>query len=110
MARIKWMAGWVRDDLGADTPVHFSRFWPAYKLKNLPQTPISTLERARSIARGEGLRFVYVGNLPGHEAANTYCPVCQRALLRRVGFRVIEDNMKEGKCRFCGAGTPGHWA
>jgi len=109
MAKIKWMAGWVRDNLGADTPVHFSRFWPAYKLKNLPQTPISTLERARSIARGEGLRFVYIGNLPGHEAANTYCPACKKVVLRRVGFRVIEDNMKGGKCRFCGAGIPGRW-
>ena len=70
MAKIKWIAGWVRDNLGADTPVHFRRFWPAYKLKNLPQTPISTLERARSIARGEGLRFVYPGLFILHRASS----------------------------------------
>jgi pyruvate formate lyase activating enzyme len=109
MAKIKWISTWVRDTLGADTPVHFSRFWPAYRLKNLPQTPVSTLERARSVARAEGLRYVYIGNLPGHEAANTYCARCGKVILRRVGFRVIENNMNGGRCRFCGAGIPGRW-
>lgn len=110
MGKIKWMTGWVRDNLGPDTPVHFSRFWPAYQLKNLPQTPISTLERARNIALGEGLKFAYIGNLPGHEGANTYCPRCKKALVRRVGFRIIENNLNGGKCKFCGAGIPGRWA
>ena len=109
MAQIRWFAGWAAANLGVDTPVHFSRFWPAYRLKNLPQTPIETLERARSVARGEGLRYVYIGNLPGHDAANTYCPRCGKVLLRRVGFRVIENNLKGGTCRFCGARIPGRW-
>jgi pyruvate formate lyase activating enzyme len=110
MGKIKWFAAWVRDNLGLDTPVHFSRFWPAYLLRNLPQTPITTLERARATARAEGLKFVYVGNLPGHEAANTYCPGCKKVLLRRVGFRIIENNLAGGSCRFCGVGIPGRWA
>ncbi len=110
MGQIRWFAQWVAANLGADTPVHLTRFWPAYKLTNLPQTPISTLERAREVARGEGLRFVYIGNLPGHEGSNTYCPRCRKALLRRVGFRVIENNMRGGACKFCGAAIPGRWA
>ncbi|UCH33578.1 MAG: AmmeMemoRadiSam system radical SAM enzyme [Armatimonadota bacterium] len=110
ISKIKWLSGWISDTLGADTPVHFSRFWPAYRFKNLPQTPVSTLERARQVARGEGLRYVYIGNLPGHAASNTYCPRCGKVLLRRVGFRITEDNMKGGRCKFCGAGIPGRWA
>ena len=110
MGKIKWFAGWVRDSLGAETPMHFSRFWPAYRLRNLPQTPIGTLERARALALSEGLKYVYIGNLPGHEAANTYCSRCKKVVLRRVGFRVVENSLKGGSCRFCGAGVPGRWA
>ena len=110
MGKIKWFAAWVRDNIGADTPVHFSRFWPAYRLKNLPQTPIGTLERAHKIARGEGLQHVYIGNLPGHEGQNTHCPRCAKVVVRRVGFRAIANNIDRGSCKFCGAGIPGRWA
>jgi len=90
--------------------VHFTRFWPSYKLKNLPQTPIATLEQARKIAKEAGLRYAYVGNLPGHAGSNTYCAACGRTLLRRVGFQVIQNTLASGRCPSCGQALPGVWA
>ncbi|MEM2936419.1 MAG: AmmeMemoRadiSam system radical SAM enzyme, partial [Candidatus Bathyarchaeia archaeon] len=72
-AEIRQMAAWVRDHMGPDVPVHFTRFHPTYKLRNLPPTPVSTLERCRNEALAAGLRFVYLGNVPGHRGQNTYC-------------------------------------
>jgi pyruvate formate lyase activating enzyme len=110
MGQIRWFCQWVKTNLGPDVPVHFTRFWPSYKLKNLPQTPIATLEQARKIALSEGLSYAYVGNLPGHAGSNTYCPGCGRALIRRVGFQVIRNDLQAGRCPSCGRAIPGVWA
>ncbi len=106
---IKKMAQWVFEHLGGDIPVHFSRFYPTYKLKNLPPTPVKTLERARDIALDTGLRYVYIGNIPGHSAEHTYCPSCGRLLIERVGYEVRAMHLEQGKCKFCWTEIPGVW-
>jgi pyruvate formate lyase activating enzyme len=107
---IREMARWARDTAGPDVPVHFSRFQPMYLMKNLPPTPLSTLEAAREAALGQGLRFVYIGNVPGHEAESTFCPGCGEAVIRRVGYAIESVRLKKGKCASCGTAIPGIWA
>jgi pyruvate formate lyase activating enzyme len=104
------LSQWILKELGPDVPLHFSRFYPQYKLRNLPPTPTETLERAWKIARDAGLHFVYLGNIPGHPAENTYCPGCGKTLIRRMGFEVLENHVKHGKCEFCGRAIAGVWA
>lgn len=108
---IKALSGWVARTLGPDVPLHFARFWPAYRLNQLAQTPEETLFRAHDIALGEGLRYVYVANIPGgHPANNTYCPSCRRAVIRRVGFDLLENLLSAGGVCPCGTRIPGIWA
>jgi pyruvate formate lyase activating enzyme len=109
MQMIEAMCRWINKELGSDTPIHFTRFYPLYKLKNLPPTPVSTLEKARKMAKSVGLEYVYIGNVPGHESENTYCPHCKELLIKRIGYRISELNMKGGKCRSCGKQIPGIW-
>lgn len=106
---IREMARWVRDEIGAQVPVHFSRFLPMYLLKNLPPTPVSTLERARQTALDEGLKFVYVGNVPGHAAENTFCPGCGAMLVERAGYQVRMSHINRGRCETCGEAIAGVW-
>jgi pyruvate formate lyase activating enzyme len=106
---LKEMCLWIKKELGAETPLHFSRFYPLFKLKGLPPTPVSTLEKARSIALSAGLEYVYIGNVPGHEGENTFCPKCKKMIIKRAGYMVGEINLKEGKCRYCGKPIPGIW-
>ncbi len=103
------MSRWILDHLGADTPVHFSRFYPQYKLRNLPPTPVPTLEKACLIARKTGLRYVYIGNVPGHEFESTYCPKCRRRIIYRVGYVIRDIKIKQGKCVYCGQAIAGIW-
>jgi pyruvate formate lyase activating enzyme len=103
------MARWIIGNLGPDVPMHFSRFFPQYRLTNLPPTPVSTLDMAYNICREEGLHFVYVGNVPGHEAEHTYCPECSRKIITRDGYRLESLDMTSGACRFCGHPIPGIW-
>ncbi len=103
------MTRWIAGELGPEVPVHFSRFHPTYKMKNLPPTPVSTLERAWDTARKNGLLFVYVGNVPGHPAEQTVCPDCGAPLIRRYGYHVIENRLKDGACPDCGRTIPGIW-
>ncbi len=105
----KGFARWIRAELGQDVPIHFSRFHPEYLLKNLPPTPVSTLERAKAIADGEGLRFVYIGNVPGHPAESTYCPKCRQVVVQRNGFVSVEVLLEKGKCRHCQTPIAGVW-
>jgi len=105
----KGLARWVKSELGPDVPLHFSRFHPEYLLKNLPPTPLETLERAKAIADAEGLHYVYLGNVPGHPAENTYCPKCRRIVVERVGFSVGGVHIKNGKCTYCGQPIAGVW-
>jgi pyruvate formate lyase activating enzyme len=110
MSLVRDMCLWVKKELGADTPIHFSRFYPLYKLKNLPPTPVSTLEKARAVALSTGLEYVYIGNIPGHEGENTFCPKCKKMIIQRTGYMVGEVHLKAGKCRYCGKPIPGIWA
>lgn len=107
--RINEMCLWIKENLGPDTPVHFLRFYPLYKLKNLPPTPASTLENARNTAMSAGLNFVYINNVPGHAGENTFCPQCRKIVIKRLGFMVEEVHINEGKCNFCGRLIPGIW-
>jgi pyruvate formate lyase activating enzyme len=108
-AEFRGLAQWVKSNLGVDVPVHFSRFHPEYLLKNLPPTPLETLERAKAIADAEGLHYVYLGNIPGHPAENTYCPKCRHIVVARIGFTVTEMHLRKGKCEYCQQVIPGVW-
>lgn len=106
---IKRMCGWILKELGPNYPLHFSRFSPMYKLNRLPATPVRTLEELRDIALNEGIRYVYLGNVPGHEGCNTYCHNCNRTLIERRGYNISQFNLKNGRCKFCEARIPGRW-
>jgi pyruvate formate lyase activating enzyme len=107
---LRAMAAWIKANLGGDVPLHFSRFHPAYRLNDLPTTPLATLERAKAIAEAEGLRYVYLGNVAGHEAENTYCPACKKLLVERRGFSADARQIDaQGACAFCGAAIAGVW-
>src|SRR5271157_2143835 len=103
------LASWVKANLGVDVPIHFTQFHPEYLLKNLPITPVPTLERAKAIADAEGLHYVYIGNVPGHPAENTYCPKCRRIVVERVGMMAKQMLIRKGSCPFCGQQIPGLW-
>ncbi len=103
------MTQWVVKNLGPDVPMHFTRFHPTYKIKNLPPTPVETLEMARRTALENGVRYAYVGNIPGHEGEHTYCPGCKTPVIRRAGFYIIENGLKDGKCAKCSTAIPGVW-
>ncbi len=107
---IRNMCEWILENLGPDVPLHFSRFFPQHKFKNLPPTPIETLELAKRIALDVGLHYVTIGNVPGHFANSTFCPKCGKVLVKRVHFKVLKNNIVNGKCKFCGAQISGVWA
>jgi pyruvate formate lyase activating enzyme len=106
---VRELSRWVVDNVGPDVPAHFTRFHPAYKMTNLPQTPKQTVIRAREAAVDEGIRYAYVGNMSGHAYESTYCHACGRKLIERYGFYCGEPEVKDGKCAFCGAAVPGVW-
>ena len=106
---IKELSRWIMRNLGPDVPIHFTRFFPQYLLKNLPPTPVATLERCKAIADAEGLHYVYIGNVPGNPAENTYCPHCGKVLVERIGFTVRSMKIKNGTCPYCGTKIPGIW-
>jgi pyruvate formate lyase activating enzyme len=106
---IKDTAAWIKENLGADTPLHISRFWPVYKLKNLSPTPIEVLEKAYDAAIAAGLRYVYIGNVPGNKAESTYCPDCKGLLIERSGYHVAAYNIENGKCPYCKKDIAGIW-
>jgi pyruvate formate lyase activating enzyme len=103
------LAGWVAGELGPDVPLHFSRFHPDYQLLNLPDTPVATLDRARSIAMAKGINYVYVGNVPNHPGNHTYCPSCKKVVIERSSFFIVAMNIKDGRCAFCRRGIAGVW-
>ena len=93
--------------VGEEIPWHVSKFYPMYQLLELPRTPVSTLEMARKIGIDEGLRYVYEGNVPGAEGESTYCYKCKQRLIRRFGYEILENNLKDSKCPKCGAPVDG---
>lgn len=105
----KGLVRWIKSELGVEVPVHFTRFYPQYLLKNLPPTPVETLERAKAIADAEGLHYVYIGNVPGHTAENTYCPFCRHVLVERIGYTLRGFHIRNGKCKYCQKGIAGVW-
>jgi pyruvate formate lyase activating enzyme len=104
------LCAWVKKELGADVPIHFTRFHPTYRLTDLPPTPVASLERAWQIGRDAGLNYVYLGNVPGHPGENTVCPGCGEILIRRVGFRIIKNRLDKGSCPDCNRSIPGVWS
>jgi len=108
-AEFRGLARWIKTNLGADVPLHFTQFHPEYLLKNLPITPVPSLERAKAIADAEGLHYVYIGNVPGHPAQNTYCSKCRHMLVERVGLTATQMLIRKGSCPFCRQPIPGVW-
>jgi pyruvate formate lyase activating enzyme len=107
---IRKMCSWLVDNGLGHYPLHFSRFFPQYKLTQLPPTPVSTLNKAREIALEEGVRFVYIGNVPGSNASNTYCPDCHKLLVERRGYKILQNHIVKGRCDYCSVTIPGIWS
>ena len=111
------LTGWVVEHLGPDVPLHFTAFHPDYKLLDVPPTPAATLARARRIAKGNGVRYAYTGNVHDREGGSTFCPACGELLIERDWYRLGRWNLDpQGRCRFCAspcAGVfepqPGDW-
>jgi pyruvate formate lyase activating enzyme len=106
---IKAMCQWIINNLGPDHPMHFLRFFPQYKLDRLYPTPVSVLTNCRKIAMDSGIRYVYVGNVPGHEGNHTYCHQCGKMLIKRKGYKIPTYHIKKNKCEFCNTRIPGIW-
>jgi pyruvate formate lyase activating enzyme len=105
------MCKWLKDNGFENYPLHFSRFFPAYKLRNVQLTPLNTLLKAKEIAVKAGMNYVYVGNAPDYDGENTICPSCHKPLVLRNGFDILENHITEdGECEFCGHEIPGHWS
>lgn len=108
-ATLGGIARWIASRLGPDIPWHVTRFYPAFSFQDRPVTPLKTLLRAYNLGRDGGLRYCYLGNVPGHELENTYCPRCQTLLIRREIFEVLENRLQAGCCPQCGTPIPGRW-
>lgn len=109
MDEIREMCKWLYVNGFNDTPLHFSRFHPMYKLEQLPPTPVSTLNMAYDIAREEGMNHVYIGNVPGTHASDTICPGCGKKVVERKGYTIISKNIENGRCKFCNSVINGVW-
>ena len=110
LTMVQKMCEWLSAYGLADCPLHFSRFTPLYKLAHLPLTPVSTLEHARDIAKKAGIKYVYIGNVPGHQSENTYCHGCGKLIIERRGYTITGKHISQGKCEYCKATIPGVWA
>ncbi len=93
----------ISEFLGPETPWHISRFHPTYELTAISPTPVGRLQETREIGMKAGLKYVYIGNVPGHNGGNTYCPACGNVLVERAGFLNIKNyHIKDGHCTYCG--------
>jgi pyruvate formate lyase activating enzyme len=106
---IRQLVRWVKANLGGETPLHFLGFFPRYKMQHLPPTSAETLEMARNVAMAEGMEFVYIGNVQSKGAQNTYCPGCKKILIERIGYIIMQNRLKEGRCPDCGKEIYGVW-
>jgi pyruvate formate lyase activating enzyme len=109
MEMVKQMCGWIASNLGPDHPLHFLRFFPRYKLDRLAPTPPSVLSQCRVTAMAEGIRYVYVGNLPGHEGNHTYCHHCGKLIIERQGYTLPQYHLTGDCCAYCRTKIPGVW-
>jgi len=107
--QIRELVRWVKANLGGDTPLHFSRFFPHYKMRHLPPTSLKTLDMAREIAMSEGLNYVYIGNIRSKAGQNTYCPSCKKLLIERSGYTILQNRLKAGRCPDCSKEIHGVW-
>ena len=106
---IQRLAAWVLKELGPNVPIHFTRYQPLYQLRNLPPTPAETLNRARQLAIKAGCRFVYTGNVPGLPGEDTPCYSCGKLLIRRYGYLIRENLIRDNRCPACHTIVPGIW-
>ncbi len=106
-AELRDIARFLAAELGVETPWHVSRFHPDYRMYDRGPTPPATLRRAYDLGREAGLRYVYVGNLPGARLEDTFCPGCGRVVIGRWGFQVTERHLREGACAYCGTAVEG---
>lgn len=106
---IEKLSDGVNKNLGNDVPIHFSAFYPVYKMKNREATTIDKLREAREIAKNKGIKYVYTGNLPDPEGNNTYCPECGNIVIKRSNFSVIGNKLEGDKCPKCGEKISGFW-
>jgi pyruvate formate lyase activating enzyme len=105
-AELRELVEYIVRELGCDTPWHISRFFPGYRMRDVPPTPVATLRQAEEIGRTAGLRYIYLGNVS--ESADTLCPGCGRELIRRLGFQVVENAIsRSGRCPACGESVAG---
>ena len=103
------MADWISQELGPDTPWHVTRFMPHLKFSQLLPTSVSKLEKAREIGLAHGLRYVYLGNVPGHPSENTYCPKCEKLLIRRLNYQILEYQIIGNRCLYCREAIAGYF-
>ncbi len=106
---IKETVSWIKENLGLEVPLHFSAFYPCYKLNNVPATQPEFLFKAKAIAKQQGLKFVYIGNIKDEEGSTTFCPKCNFPVIKRKNFNVVENKLKKGKCPNCKQKLPGIW-
>jgi pyruvate formate lyase activating enzyme len=106
---IRQMCRWLKENGFADCPLHFSRFFPNYMMRDTQPTPLKTLLMAHDIAIDEGMHFVYIGNVGEIEGENTTCPDCGKILVRRDGYTVLDNRIKSGCCPDCGTKIAGIW-
>ena len=104
------MCDWLVKNGFEDTPLHFSRFFPAYQLNHLKPTPEEVLLQAKKIAEAAGIKYVYIGNNPDLNGENTFCPNCKRMVVERCGYVVRQNMVQDGQCDFCGERIPGVWS
>jgi len=107
--QIRDLCRWVKANLGGETPLHFSRFFPRYKMRHLPPTSLKTLDLAREIAMDEGLQYVYIGNILSKEGQSTYCPECKKLLIERTGYTILQNRIEQGRCPDCKKEIYGVW-
>ena len=101
------LSKFIYDEFGPEMPIHFLRFHPDYKMMDYEPTPVKTLEKHYQVAKEEGLKYVYLGNVPGHPWEHTYCSACNKIVVKRFGFDIQGWNMdKDNKCKFCGNQIP----
>jgi len=109
LEEIKKMAVWIKENLGENVPLHFSRFYPMYQMENLPPTPEEMIKNARKVALETGLKYVYTGNIADEEGSTTFCPLNGQPLIVRKGYFIEENYLKDGHSDLCPIRIPGIW-
>lgn len=106
---IKQLTKFITEELSNNIPFHISAFHPDYKMLDKPTTPLKTLKKAYSIAKNNGLSYVYLGNIADSDYTNTYCSQCNQLIIERSTYRINKLSLKNDKCIFCGYSIPGEF-